>query len=59
MKTIRIFTRRMMLFIKSKGIEPIRTIQDECKPHLLNWVFEDTQEVRNAMTEYSAIFYVR
>lgn len=59
MKTIRIFTRRMMLFIKSKGIEPISTIQDENKPQLLNWIFEDTPDVRNAMTEYSAIFYVR
>lgn len=59
MKTIRIFTRRMMLFIKSKGIEPISTIQDETKPQFLNWIFEDTPDVRNAMTEYSAIFYVR
>lgn len=59
MRTIRIFTRRMALFIKSKGIEPINTVQDENKPHLLNWIFEDTPEVRNAMAEYSAIFYVR
>lgn len=59
MKTIRIFTRRMALFIKSKGIEPIGTTQDENKPHLLNWIFEDSPEVRSAMAEYSSIFYVR
>lgn len=59
MKTIRIYTRRMALFIQSKGIEPIGTAQDENKPQFLNWIFEDTADVRNAMTEYSAIFYVR
>ena len=59
MKTIRIFTRRMALFIKSKGIEPIGTTQDENKPHLMNWIFEDSPEVRSAMAEYSSIFYVR
>lgn len=59
MKTIRIFTRRMALFIQSKGLQPIDTLPDESKPYLLNRIFEDTPEVRNAMAEYSAIFYVR
>ncbi len=59
MKTIRIYTRRMMLFVKSKGIEPIDTVPDENKPQFLNWIFKDTIEVRNAMAEFSAIFYVR
>lgn len=59
MKTIRIYTRRMALFIKSKGIEPLGTIPDENKPNLLNWIFEDTTKVRDAMAEFSAIFYVR
>lgn len=59
MNIIRIYTRRMMLFIKSKGIEPIDTVPDENKPKFLNWIFEDTIEVRNAMAEFSAIFYVR
>ena len=59
MNTIRIFTRRMALFIKSKGVEPIGTVPDENKPKFLNWIFEDTPIVRNAMTEYSSIFYVR
>lgn len=59
MNTIRIFTRRMALFIKSKGIEPIGTVPDENKPDFLNWIFEDTTEVRNAMAEFSAIFYIR
>lgn len=59
MKTIRIYTRRMMLFIRSKGLAPIETVQDENKPELLNWIFEDTPKVRDAMAEYSTIFYVR
>ncbi len=59
MKTIRIYTRRMMLFVKSKGIEPIDTVRDDKNPQFLNWIFEDTIEVRNAMAEFSAIFYVR
>lgn len=59
MKTIRIYTRRMMLFVKSKGIEPIDTVPDENKHQFLNWIFEDTIEIRNAMAEFSAIFYVR
>lgn len=59
MKTIRIYTRRMALFIQSKCIKPIGIVPDVNKPHLLNWFFEDTAEVRNAMTEYSNIFYTR
>lgn len=59
MKTIRIYTKRMALFVKSKGIEPIDTVPDVNKPYLLNWLFEDTTEVRNAMTEYSNIFYTK
>jgi len=58
MKTIRIFTRRMALFIQSKGVQPIGTLPDENKPQFLNWIFEDTPEVKNAMAEYFAIFYV-
>lgn len=59
MKTIRIYTRRMALFIQSKGIEPIGTVPDEKKSKFLNWIFEDTTDVRNAMAEFSAIFYIR
>lgn len=59
MKTIRIYTRRMALFIKSKGIEPLGTVPDENKPNFLNWIFEDTNKVRDAMAEFSAIFYIR
>lgn len=59
MKTIRIYTRRMMLFIKSKGIYEIEIIPDENKPNFSNWIFEDTKAVRDAMAEYSSIFYVR
>lgn len=59
MKTIRIYTRRMALFIKSKGIEPLGTVPDVNKPNFLNWIFEDTNKVRDAMAEFSAIFYIR
>lgn len=59
MNTIKIYTRRMALFIKSKGVKTIYTVPDENKPQFLNWIFEDTTEVRNAMAEFSAIFYMR
>ena len=59
MNTVRIYTRRMALFIKSKGIEPICTVRDSNKPQFLNWIFEDTKEVRGAMAEFSDIFYIR
>lgn len=59
MKAIRIYTKRMALFIKSKGFEPIGIVPDVNKPYFLNWFFEDTVGVRNAMTEYSNIFYTR
>lgn len=59
MNTIQIYTRRMALFIQSKGIKPVGTVPDENKPEFLNWLFENTPEVRDAMAEYSAIFYVR
>lgn len=59
MKAIRIYTKRMALYIESKGFKPIGMVPDVNKPHFLNWFFEDTPAVRNAMTEYSNIFYTR
>lgn len=59
MKTIRIYTKRMALYIQSKGFEPIGMAPDVNKPYFLNWFFEDTVGVRNAMREYSNIFYTR
>lgn len=59
MKTVRIYTRRMALFIKSKGLNEIDIVPDEKKPNFSNWIFKDTKELRDAMAEYSAIFYVR
>lgn len=57
--TYKVFTRRMALFIQSKGIQPVATTKDEKKPGFINWLFPDTKEVRDAMDEYTKIFYVK
>lgn len=57
MNTVRIYTRRMALYIKSKGINEIGVAQDKKKPEFINWIFVDTPELREAMDEYKNIFY--
>lgn len=48
-----IYTRKMALYLRNKGFKILRTIPDQNIPNFFNWVFEDTEELREAMTEYT------
>ena len=48
-----IYTRKMALYLRNKGFKIWRTVPDDKMPNFYNWVFEDTPELQNAMTEYT------
>ena len=48
-----IYTRKMALYLRNKGFKILRTVPDDKMPNFYNWVFEDTAELQNAMTEYT------
>lgn len=53
MKTIRIYSRRLAEKITENGIEFIRVVPDVAHPKFVNWIFEDTPELRQEMEKYS------
>ena len=53
MKTIRIYSRRLAEKITENGIEFIRVVPDAAHPKFVNWIFEDTPELRQEMEKYS------
>lgn len=53
MKTIRIYSRRLAERITENGIEFIRVVPDVAHPKFVNWIFEDTPELRQEMEKYS------
>lgn len=44
---------RMMTFLIRKGFDLYKVIDDDKNPHYKVFLFEDTKELRQAMTEYS------
>lgn len=54
-----IFTRKMALYLRDRGFEILKTIPDKTVPNFYNWVFEDSEELREAMTEYTQLNYKR
>ena len=53
MKTIRIYSLRKKKKITEHGIEFIRVVPDVAHPKFVNWIFEDTPELRQEMEKYS------
>ena len=51
-----IYTRKMALYLRNKGFKILRTVPDDKMPNFFNWIFEDTQELHEAMSEYSFMY---
>lgn len=56
MNTKTIYTKNMALFLRNKGFKILKTVPDDNMPNFYNWVFEDTQELHEAMSEYSFMY---
>ena len=54
MKKIRIYKLSFAIFLQEKGFKVIDCVQDLQNPYHKNWYFEDTPELRRAMTEYTS-----
>lgn len=52
MKEYRVYTRKMTEYLTSKNFHFIRTVQDVFHPAFLNWMFEDTPELQQAIQNY-------
>lgn len=57
METKIIYTRRMAYELRKKGFKIIKVIPDENKPQFDNYVFINTPELQEAMSEYTKKFY--
>lgn len=53
----RVYTMKMARYLTLKGFTIIKTAQDLKKPELLNWFFEDTEELHKAIDEYTIKYY--
>lgn len=53
MKTKRIYKVGMANYLTERGFRIIQVVQDITNIHHLNWIFEDTPELREAITEYT------
>ena len=56
MNTKTIYTKNMALFLRNKGFKILKTVPDDNMPNFFNWIFEDTAELYNAMSEYSFMY---
>ena len=52
MAEYRIFTKRMAEYLTLKGFQYLRTVQDIRNPNYLNWIFEDSKELRDAINNF-------
>lgn len=50
----RVYTIRLARYLTDKGFKIVRTTQDVKKPEFINWLFEDSEELQNAIAEYQA-----
>ena len=53
MKTKRIYKVGMANYLTEHGFRIIKVVQDITNIQHLNWIFEDTPELREAITEYT------
>ena len=53
MKTKRIYKVGMANYLTEHGFRIIKVVQDITNIQHLNWIFEDTPELRDAITEYT------
>lgn len=53
MNTKRIYTRKLAVYLRNQGFTVIKTVPDENVPNFFNWLFEDTDELHNAISEYT------
>lgn len=49
-----IYTLKLAYFLRTKGLNVIKTGVNPHKPELNTWFFEDTPELREYMNAYSA-----
>lgn len=54
-----IYTKSMALFLRNKGFKILRTVPDKKMPNFYNWVFEDTEELQTAISEYTLTYYCK
>lgn len=43
---------RMLTYLMEKGFKPIKVIPDATKPEYNNWIFSNSVELEEAITEY-------
>lgn len=48
-----IFTMRLAFYLMDQGFKPTKVLPQTENPHYNKWIFEDTQELRLAITEYT------
>lgn len=53
MRTKRIYKVGMANYLTEHGFRIIKVVQDITNIQHLNWIFEDTPELREAITEYT------
>ena len=53
MRTKRIYKVGMANYLTERGFRIIQVVQDITNIYHLNWIFEDTPELREAITEYT------
>lgn len=53
MRTKRIYKVGMANYLTERGFRIIQVVQDITNIQHLNWIFEDTPELREAITEYT------
>ena len=49
----RVFTKKLAMHLTNLGFKFIRTAPDLWKPQFINWYFEDTPELRQAIMNYT------
>lgn len=53
MKERKVFSRKMALYLRQRGFKIIYTEPNTYKPQFDVYIFEDTKELQDAMTEYT------
>ena len=52
MNEYRVFTLKMTTYLTERGFRYIKVVQDVKKPNYLNWIYEATPELMNAVAAY-------
>lgn len=47
-----IYSRKMAVYLRNRGCKIVRVEANPYKPEFDMWIFEDTQELRNAMNNF-------